>query len=82
MRCWGIAVVLAVLFAIAASGQAAAAGTAVFDGAIPPIAISGNRHIGADMIRSYFHPAPDGRLGATSSMPRSSGSMRPVCSRT
>ena len=65
MRCWGIAVVLAVLFAIAASGQAAAAGPAVSDGAFPPIAISGNRHIGADMIRSYFHPALDGRLGAT-----------------
>ena len=65
MRCWGIAVVLAVFFAIAASGQAAAAGAAVSNGAVPPIAISGNRHIGADMIRSYFHPAPDGRLGAT-----------------
>src|SRR3984885_9482315 len=65
MRCWGIAVVLAVLSAIAASAQAAAGGAAVSEGAVPPIAISGNRHIGADMIRSYFHPAPDGRLGAT-----------------
>jgi outer membrane protein insertion porin family len=65
MRCWGIAVVLAVLSAIAASAQAAAAGAAGSEGAVPPIAISGNRHIGADMIRSYFHPAPDGRLGAT-----------------
>ena len=47
------------------TGQAAAAGAGVSTGAVPTIAISGNRHIGADMIRSYFHPAPDGRLGAT-----------------
>jgi len=65
MRCWGIAVILAMALAIAASGQAAAAGAAISDGAVPAIGISGNRHIGADMIRSYFHPAPDGRLGAT-----------------
>jgi outer membrane protein insertion porin family len=67
MRCWGNAVVLAVFFffAFAAPGQAAAAGTAVSTAAVPTIAISGNRHIGADMIRSYFHPALDGRLGAT-----------------
>ncbi|MFZ0375170.1 MAG: outer membrane protein assembly factor BamA [Xanthobacteraceae bacterium] len=65
MRCWGIAVVLAVFFAFAAPGQAAAAGAGASTGAVPTIAISGNRHIGADMIRSYFHPAPDGRLGAT-----------------
>ena len=63
MRCWGVAVVLAVFFAFA--GQAAAAGAGVSTGAVPTIAISGNRHVGADMIRSYFHPAPDGRLGAT-----------------
>jgi outer membrane protein insertion porin family len=65
MRCWGIAVILAMALAIAASGQASAAGAAISDGAVPAIGISGNRHIGADMIRSYFHPAPDGRLGAT-----------------
>ena len=28
------------------------------------ITVNGNRHIGADMIRSYFHPAPGGRLDA------------------
>jgi len=28
------------------------------------IAVAGNRHLGAAMIRSYFHPAPDGRLDA------------------
>ena len=62
----GIAVVLAVLSAIAASAQAAAAGAAGSEGAAPTTAISGESvHIGADMIRSYFHPAPDGRLGAT-----------------
>jgi outer membrane protein insertion porin family len=65
MRRWGIAVILAMALAIAASGQAAAAGAAISDGAVPAIGISGNRHTGADMIRSYFHPAPDGRLGAT-----------------
>ena len=65
MRCWGIAVIFAGLFAIAASGHAAAAGSADSKLAISLIAVSGNRHIGADMIRSYFHPAAGGRLDAT-----------------
>ena len=65
MRCWGIAVIFAGLFAIAASGHAAAAGSVDSKLAISLIAVSGNRHIGADMIRSYFHPAAGGRLDAT-----------------
>ncbi len=64
MRCWGIAVIFAGLFAIAASGHAAAGG-ADSKVAVSLITVSGNRHIGADMIRSYFHPAAGGRLDAT-----------------
>ncbi len=63
MRCWGIAVIFAGFFAIAAAAHAAGAVDA--KGAASPIAVSGNRHIDAGMIRSYFHPAPDGRLDAT-----------------
>ncbi len=65
MRYWGIAVILAGVFAIAAPAHAAAAGAVDSKGAVPPITVSGNRHIDAGMIRSYFHPAPDGRLDAT-----------------
>ena len=64
MRCRGIAVVLAWVFAFAVSGYAVAAGAADSIAA-SPITVTGNRHIGADMIRSYFHPAPGGRLDAT-----------------
>jgi len=64
MRRWGIAVILVGLFAIAGGGYAAAAGKVDSTVAAPPIAVSGNRQIGADMIRSYFHPAPGGRLDA------------------
>ncbi len=63
MRCWGIAVVLG-FFAIAACGQAAAADDADSKLAAPPITVSGNRHIGADMIRSYLHPSASGKLDA------------------
>ncbi len=65
MRCWGNVIILAGLLAIAASGLAPAARAADSHGAAAPITVSGNRHIGADMIRSYFHPAPDGNLDAT-----------------
>lgn len=65
MRCWGIAVIFAGVLAIAASGLVPAARAADAHGAVPLIAVSGNRHIGADMIRSYFQSAPDGRLDAT-----------------
>ncbi|HXQ83045.1 MAG TPA: outer membrane protein assembly factor BamA [Xanthobacteraceae bacterium] len=59
MRWRGTAVVLACFLAIAACGEAAAAGSA--DSAIT---VNGNRHIGAEMIRSYFHAGSDGRLDA------------------
>ena len=45
--------------AIAACGTAT--GASLTDSMI---AVAGNRHLGAAMIRSYFHPAPDGRLDA------------------
>jgi outer membrane protein insertion porin family len=53
----GTFAVLAGLLLIAACGFASAAGAA--DSAVTVI---GNRHIGADMIRSYFRAAQDGRL--------------------
>jgi outer membrane protein insertion porin family len=56
MRCRGIAVILAGFIAIAA-GAGAAAGPADSD-----ITVNGNRHIGADMVRSYFHPAANGHF--------------------
>ncbi len=62
---WGIAVVLAGVLAMSAFGRAPAAAAADTHAANALIAVSGNRHIGTDMIRSYFHPTPDGRLDAT-----------------
>ena len=59
MRCRGIAVILGIFVAVAACGSIAAAGPAD-----SPITVNGNRHIGTDMIRSFFHAAPDGRLDA------------------
>ncbi len=56
MRCRGIAIILAGFIAIAA-GASAAAGPADSD-----ITVNGNRHIGADMVRSYFHPAANGHF--------------------
>jgi outer membrane protein insertion porin family len=60
MRCRGIAVILAGFLAIAACASIAGA-----EPADSSITVKGNRHIGADMIRSFFHAAPDGRLDAT-----------------
>jgi outer membrane protein insertion porin family len=56
MRCRGIAVILAGFIAIAA-GASAAAGPADSD-----ITVNGNLHIGADMVRSYFHPTANGHF--------------------
>ena len=56
----GIAVVAAAWLAAACAG-AAVAGGAEQD---PAITVIGNRHIGADMIRSFFHAAPDGHYDA------------------
>ena len=64
MRCWGIAVIFAV-FCDCRIRASRGGGTADSNGAVSPITVSGNRHIGADMIRSYFHPAADGQLDAT-----------------
>src|SRR5580700_9274774 len=52
-----LSVVLSVCLLIAACANAAAAG--VKDSAIT---VTGNRHVGADTIRAYFHPAADGKL--------------------
>ncbi len=42
----------------------AACGAAAAGPADSAITVIGNRHIGADLIRSHFHAAPDGRLDA------------------
>jgi outer membrane protein insertion porin family len=61
MPCWVrtvfISVLLLGLVAVAADRSALAA-----SGSDSAIAVAGNRHIGADMIRSHFHPGPDGRF--------------------
>lgn len=54
----GIAAIAAGWLAAAACAGAAMAGDAEQD---PAITVIGNRHIGADMIRSFFHAAPDGQ---------------------
>jgi outer membrane protein insertion porin family len=54
-----LSIVLSVCLLIAACANAAAAGAK--DSAIT---VTGNRHVGADTIRSYFHPAADGKLDA------------------
>ena len=59
MRCRGIAFILAGFVLLAAGVAAAIAGPA--DSAITVI---GNRHVGADMVRSFFHAAPGGKLDA------------------
>lgn len=64
MRCRGIAIILAGILAFAACGSAAAADgndSKVTDSAIT---VNGNQHVGADMIRSYFHVAPGGHFDA------------------
>jgi outer membrane protein insertion porin family len=62
MPCRGIAVILAGFFLAAAACGAAAAGAADSKPADADVTVIGNRHVDADMIRSYFHPAPDGHL--------------------
>ncbi|MGB7036283.1 MAG: outer membrane protein assembly factor BamA [Xanthobacteraceae bacterium] len=64
MRCRGIAVVLAACFVVAVCGYAAAAGDANSPDETRSVAVTGNRHIGADMIRSFFHPGFGGKLDA------------------
>jgi outer membrane protein insertion porin family len=61
MRRAGTAAIAAGWLAAAACAGAAAAGGAEQD---PAITVIGNRHIGADMIRSFFHAAPDGQYDA------------------
>jgi outer membrane protein insertion porin family len=52
-------VLVALFLLIAAGAGAFAAGTG--DSAVT---VAGNRHVGTEMIRSYFHPAADGRFDA------------------
>jgi outer membrane protein insertion porin family len=61
MACRGIAAIFAGLLVAAACGGNVAAGGADQD---PAITVIGNRHIGADMIRSFFHAGPDGHYDA------------------
>jgi len=60
MRRPRIAVIAAAWLAAACAGNAMAAG-AEQD---PAITVIGNRHTGADMIRSFFHAAPNGQYDA------------------
>src|SRR5580658_10793339 len=53
-----LSVILSIFLLIAACADAAAA---TKDSAIT---VTGNRHVGADTIRAYFHPAADGKLDA------------------
>src|ERR1700744_3693106 len=62
MRRWGI--ILAACLAIILGSHAVAAGAGSANGDLPSIAVAGNRHIGADMIRSFFRPGPGGKLDA------------------
>jgi outer membrane protein insertion porin family len=61
MRRAGTAAIAAGWLAAAACAGAAAAGGAEQD---PAITVIGNRHIGTDVIRSFFHAAPDGQYDA------------------
>src|SRR5436305_4303861 len=61
MACRLIAALLAGLLAAAVLAEAGLAGSADSNAAITVI---GNRHIGADMVRSFFHAAPDGQYDA------------------
>jgi hypothetical protein len=73
MRGRGIAFVVAGLIALAVCASVAAA-----DPNDSSITVIGNRHVGADMVRSFFHAAPGGKLPMT----RSSVSMPPAYSAT
>jgi len=64
MRCRGIGVIFAGIFAISVGATAAAAGDADAKTRDSLIAVNGNRHIGADVIRSHFHGAPEGWFSA------------------
>ncbi|MFZ3311932.1 MAG: outer membrane protein assembly factor BamA, partial [Xanthobacteraceae bacterium] len=64
MRCRGIAIILTACFVVAVCGYAAAAGAADSLSETQSVAVTGNRHIGADMIRSFFHPGSGGKLDA------------------
>jgi outer membrane protein insertion porin family len=64
MRCRGIAVILAACLVIAVCGHAAAATAVNSAGGTPSVAVAGNRHIGADMIRSFFYRGPGGAIDA------------------
>jgi outer membrane protein insertion porin family len=59
MRCRGIAFVLAGFVALAVCASVAAA-----DPNDSSITVIGNQHVGADMVRSFFHAAPSGKLDA------------------
>jgi outer membrane protein insertion porin family len=61
---WAIAVIFAGFFLTTAACGAAVAGAPDSKSAGADITVIGNRHVGADMIRSYFYPAPDGHLDA------------------
>jgi outer membrane protein insertion porin family len=63
MGCRGI-VILAGFLAIAACGPAAAADAANSSPAASAITVNGNQRIGADMIRSFFHPGTGGHFDA------------------
>ncbi len=79
MRCRGIAVILAGISCDRRLRRCRRGGS----NADSSITVIGNRHIGADMIRSYFHAAPrrTARCGQRS-MRRSNASTPPACSRT
>jgi outer membrane protein insertion porin family len=59
MRCRGIAFFLAGFVTLAVCASLAAA-----DPLDSSITVIGNRHVGADMVRSFFHAAPGGKLDA------------------
>src|SRR5579862_8666525 len=54
-----LSIILSIFFLIAACANAAAA-----DAKDSAITVTGNRHVGADTIRAYFHPSTDGKLDA------------------
>jgi outer membrane protein insertion porin family len=59
MRCRGVAVILAGFLTPAVCASIAAA-----DPIDSSITVIGNRHVSADMVRSFFHTAPGGKLDA------------------
>jgi outer membrane protein insertion porin family len=59
MRCRGITLFLAAFVVLAACVSLAAA-----EPLDSTITVIGNRHVGTDMVRAYFHAGPDGKLDA------------------